>query len=517
METKLSRKKIIILIVLGVIILGLLGGVLYYIFKPDPGIEVMVVNPEIKDVIETFDTSATVESSEEGKFTVVDGIMATKVNVKVGDIVKKGDVLVEFDSNSLNSALKEKQESLQQAKTAYNDYNKKITDASSKLSQTEKQIVEAEKLVAKLEKQVEASDTTKESSQTTEAENKLSSMTNDKNLSKKIVSLLFKNNYSMSDFIDILNKIDSSSQSVDLSSMIGTSITDSAQAKLIEAQLNLASLKISKALYETESKGNLLSVYKTIVDYAQDSYDELKLLKENMSKGWIAEKDGIVSEINIKAGEITVSEKSKGFDISTLINSVSSGTTDIMGILSSFGSEDKIGLVVQYYPLQAKFIIGQSNINNIDLGQSVKIITSSDEEIEGKVSYISAVATSSSNLDIGSLLSGGSSSSVTGVEAKVEIEKPTKDVIIGLDVNLSINIKKSSDAITVPVESIQYDSQNAFVYCVKDFKLYKQPVEVGLFDGSCYEIISGLNINDQIVKSPTSSMSEGMKVIVSIA
>lgn len=516
MENKLSRKKIIALIVTGVIILGLLAGVLYYIFKPEPGIEVMVVNPERKDVIETFDTAATVESSQEGKFTVVDGVMATKVNVKVGDVVKKGDVLVEFDSNSFNSALKDKQDSLQQAKNAYNEYKNRTSQASVKLAQTEKKIAQAEKLVAELEKEIKTSANSQNTSQSNEAENKLSELTNDKNLSKKIISLLLSNNYSMSDLINILDKTNTS-QNVDLSTMIGASITDSKQAKLIEAQLNLASLKISKALYETESNGSLLSVYKSVVDYAQKSYDEIKLQKDNLNKGWIAEEDGIVSEINIKAGDKNVSENKNGLDMSSLINSISSGTTDITGILSSFSSEGKTGLVVQYYPLQAKFIIGQSNIKNIDVGQSVKVITSSDEVLEGKVSYISAVATTSSNFDLSSMLSGGSSASVTGVEAKVEIEKPTKDVIIGLDVNLSINIKKSPNAITVPVESIQYDSQNAFVYCVEDFKLVKRTVEVGLFDGSCYEILSGLDVNDHIVKSPTSTMSEGMKVIVSIA
>ena len=54
--------------------------------------------------------SGKVSSSQKGNFVPIDGTKVLTVNVKVGEYVKKGDVLATFDTSSLNSALAEKQQ-----------------------------------------------------------------------------------------------------------------------------------------------------------------------------------------------------------------------------------------------------------------------------------------------------------------------------------------------------------------------------------------------------------------------
>ena len=521
METNKSKKRLIFLIVIAVVILSMLGGVLFYIFKPDPPIEVTVIKPERKDVVEAFETSATVGSESQGKFNLVEGVVVTNVNVKVGDIVKKGDILAEFDMSSLNSALAQKRADLEKANQAYNDYLLNVRKAQNSITAYDAKIKQAQQEVDRLEKEVETQKTQASSSQKSqEAEKQLAEMTEDKTLAQKIVSFFTGDDSSLTRLLNILEKIDSTSN-VDLSSMMSYNLTDSAQAKLVQAQLDLASLKITRSLLESQAQGSLSSVYRAVAEYAKKSYESAKQQTEGLKGGWKAAENGIVSEVNIKAGESVSSDNTSGFDISMLVDSITSGTTDVASILSSFGSASKSGITVEYYPLEASFTLGQSDLANISVGTDAVISTISGKELKGKVSYISAVANKSSGFDLSSLLDSSSSSSVSGVNAKVTIEKPTKDVIIGLDVNVTIEVNRSKNAVAVPVESIQYDGDQPFVFIVrkekKKFFIYKQNVEVGLFDGSFYEILSGLDTDDEIVKSPTSTMQEGVRIAPAIS
>ena len=388
------------------------------------------------------------------------------------------------------------------------------------LNSYDEQIRQAKKEVEKLEKQYESekseSQQGEKTQQSNQAQEKLTELTKDKSLSEKIISFFLGDDNALTRLTKALENLENMAGNVDLTSMLSMNVTDTTQAQLLKSQLDLASLKITRSLLETESKGSLESVYKAIASYTQKAYDSAKQQRDSLVGGWIAKEDGIVSEINIKAGEKFEKSSSSGtIDISTIIDTVTSGTSNIASMLSNLTSASKSALKIEYYPLEAEFIIGQSEIANIEIGKQAKVITASGTELAGKVSYISAVAAKKSGMDISSII-GGSSSSVTGVEAKIEIEKPTKDVIIGLDVNISIEKNRAKNVVTVPVESIQYDSDRAFVYCVKKDKkhytIYRQDVELGLFDGSCYEVVSGITSSNDIVKSPTSSMQEGTRI-----
>ncbi|MBQ7653765.1 MAG: biotin/lipoyl-binding protein [Clostridia bacterium] len=521
MDTTKSKKKLVFLIITAAVILSMLGGVLYYIFKPDPPIDVTVINPEIKDVVESFETSAAVESESQGKFNLIEGVTVTNVSVKVGDVVKKGDLLAEFDSSTLSNALSQKKAALDKANKAYNDYLSGVSKAKGDISSYDIKIAQAQKTVDELEKEVKTQQNeAASSSQSAEAEKQLGELTEDKTLAQKIVSFFKGDDSALTRLINILDKLDSSS-SVDLSSMMSFNMADSAQAKLIQAQLDLASLKITKTMLESQAQGSLSSVYKAIADYAAKSYNSAKQQIDSLKSGWKAEQDGIVSEVNIKPGESVSSESSTGFDISMLIDSVASGTADVSSILSSFTSQSKNAITVEYYPLEASFVIGQSDLANISVGQEAVVTSLSGNQLKGKVSYISAVANKTSGFDLSSLLDSSASSSVSGVNAKVQIEKPTKDVIIGLDVNISIEVNRSKNAVALPVESIQYDGDQPYVFIVKKekkkFFIYKQNVEVGLFDGSFYEVVNGITADDEIVKSPTSTMQDGVRISPAIS
>lgn len=527
MEKKMSKKKIVFLCILAAVILALLVVVIGYIRGWfDKGYDADVVTVSQRNVTATYETSGTVSSSSEGKFTAPAGIKVKKVNVKVGSIVKKGDVLATFDASSLDESLSEKQEALNKAKKAYDDYKSGITNSQTQLADIEKQIAEAEQKVAKLEKESEqaSKDAEKKAAENAEkakaeaeaAKENIEKMTDDSTLAGKIIGGIINSNSDLKQMKEMLGSLSSMGSGYDLSQIMGSMSGGTSQYELMQAQLELATLKASKAMTEAQSNGSLESVYKSVYDAAQKAYDETKSEIDALSGGWVAKHDGVVSAVEIQTGKTIKADEAKAassFDASSIVNSVMSGD-DVSSLVSGFFSQGGKGITVQYYPLEIKFMLNKGDLDEVSVGQVVDVKSETGKTIKGEVTFIAAVATASSGIDINSLM-GGTGGSGGGIEAIVSVEKPDNGIIIGLDADISIDTEEKRGCITVPVESIQYDDSHAyvFVYDASEGTISRKTVETGIFDGTYYEILSGIKAGEIIVRTPVATMKDGDKVI----
>lgn len=521
MEKKMSKKKIAMLCTLGVVILALLVLAIGYIAGWfDKGYDVDVVTVAQRDITATFDTSGTVSSSKEGVFNVVDGIKVKKVNVKVGSLVKKGDVLAEFDASSLNSVLAEKQSALNSASKAYKDYQSASATAKSQLSSLKTQVAQAEKTVADLE--LKSQQTQKEADKETQqqaqdAKDNLSSLTNDSSLAGKIIDNIVNSSESLQNIKKMLDAISSmSSGSGDMSALLGGMSAGSSQYELMQAQMELASLKMTLMTTEAQANGSLETVYKSVYESALKGYNETKATIDTLNTGWIAAEDGVVSEVNITEGEkvkIETGSSTASFDMTSILSAVTSGG-DVSSLVSGLFATDNVGMRVQYYPLEVSFMINKGDLADVSVGKKVKIESETGAALDGEVTFVAAVASASSGMDINALL-GGASGSAGGIKTVVTINKPDSGVVIGLDADVSIETEQKQNCVTVPVESITYDDKHAYVFIYDPAeKIIKQTVvETGILDGTYYEILSGVEQGDIIVKTPVSIMLDGDKVI----
>lgn len=522
MEKKMSKKKIAMLCTLGVVILALLVVAIGYIAGWfDKGYDVDVVTVAQRNITATFDTSGTVSSSEEGVFNVVDGIKVKKVNVKVGSIVKKGDVLAEFDASSLNSVLSEKKSALNEAQQAYNNYQSSSATAKSQLASLKNQVAQAEKNVAELEKQAEqekkATDAETQQ-QAQQAEDNLASLTNDSSLAGKIIDNIVNSSESLQsikNMLDTISSMNSGSMS-DMTALMGSMSVGSSQYELMQAQMELATLKMSLMTTEAQANGSLETVYKSVYESALQGYNETKATIDTLNAGWIAAEDGVVSEVNIAEGEtVKVETKStaSSFDMTSIISAVTSGG-DISSLVSGFFATDSVGMRVQYYPLEVSFMINKGDLGSVAVGKKVNVESETGAILEGEVTFVAAVASASTGVDINSLL-GSSVGSTGGIETVVTIDNPDSGIVIGLDADVSIETEEKTNCVTVPVESITYDDKHAYVFVYDPVeKVIKQTVvETGILDGTYYEIVSGVEKGDIIVRTPVSTMADGDKVI----
>ena len=493
METKKwSTKRKVLVSILVILCAAIIAGVLYMFFKPDPLPQVSAAKVTRGSITQTLDMSGKVSSSQKGNFIPIDGTKVLTVNVKVGEYVKKGDVLATFDTSSLNSVLADKQQAYLTAVENYKNAKNPAVTSSAQLKEINARLAEIDKELEKQEKEQNknnGSDKNNQDKTDSEASNKFWEL-----ISKAL---------GMEDINAALKKLDELLNSGN-SNLFGSGVS--------ALQMEKMQLELKKVTLEAQSGGITQSTYKTIMEATKKELDSLTASLASLKKGWIAEYDGIVSEVNITPGETCRSAATANIDISSIID-LASGNTNVSDIVNALLGQTQSGITVEYYPFVVDFVLGKADIFKVSLDMPCRVTAADDTVVDGVVTYISPVATQSSGVNISSLIGSGSAN---GVDAKVTIEKPTSSVIIGLDVDVSIDVDSKDNVLIVPSEAVKNDSNGTYVYIYnsKTKRIKFSKVELGLSDDTRYEIVSGCEEGDTVITTvPTgTTLADGDKV-----
>ena len=533
-----GKKKLIKIIVAVVLVVAIIAGIVVYAVKKanDNKFEAVIMEVSTSTVTQTLSTQGTVESLNRGEFEIYNGVVVKEVFVNLGDKVEKGQLLATFEPASLNGIIAEKQSAYDTAKINYQNSVNSANEASTKLPVVEAQIAALEKEIVNL---TAAAEKAKEESASENNVQKQSDSDWMKDIDFNTLLKLLGDSYTVEDLLALFTSSGADSNTVnaiinslgagssfDISAMLGTS---SAEAQLMSAQLSLATLKAQKTMLETQSQNILGSTYKSIMDSAEASLNATKLSVGKLAEGWYADGDGIVSEINIRAGEVYYSapNTSSNVDMSALLGMVSGGgNIDVGSVISSLSSSataKNIGMAVEYYDsFIASFSLGKYDILDVKVGQKAKI-TSLGHELDGEVIYISPVASGNSDFDIGSMLgslSGTASSGSNSIPARVIIRNPDESIIIGIDVDIEIELDIVENAVTVPIEAVETDATGTYIYKLNSDgeTVTRVPVQLGIATDTHYEIVSGCSKGDKIVQNPANTLKEiadeGKKVAV---
>jgi HlyD family secretion protein len=135
--------------------------------------------------------------------------------------------------------------------------------------------------------------------------------------------------------------------------------------------------------------------------------------------------------------------------------------------------------------------VDEADIAHVYMGQAARIKVESfrDRTFFGKVTKIAPLGVEKDN--------------VTTFEVRVSIDNPGGELKANMTANAEILLDEHKNVLTVPENAVTYDNQkNAFVNLPdKNQKdgTRKVGVKVGLSNGSVTEIVSGLNLGDQVV------------------
>ncbi|MBI9011450.1 MAG: efflux RND transporter periplasmic adaptor subunit [Clostridiales bacterium] len=97
------------------------------------------------------------------------------------------------------------------------------------------------------------------------------------------------------------------------------------------------------------------------------------------------------------------------------------------------------------------------------------------------------------------------------VRIEVVPTNPLEGYIVGQELDVEFIIH-DIQAVRVPVDAVYKSNGDYFVFIVKDNVLISQQIEVGIEGEDYYEIKSGLNAGDKIVKVINNDLEEGQKV-----
>ena len=174
---KKSKKKIIVPISI-ILVIAIVAGCIFGVTKSKSGEEVKLNTISTGDIYEKVSLTGDVTAGTSKDYKI--GTVATvkSVNVKVGDQVKKGDVLATFDTTSLDSQVSSLQTSYNDALKNYNNAVKNQKTANNKASTYKKQIDAIEKKIAKLNKKIAKTTTTKKKTTATTKTTTKASTTN---------------------------------------------------------------------------------------------------------------------------------------------------------------------------------------------------------------------------------------------------------------------------------------------------------------------------------------------------
>lgn len=455
---KKSKKKMIIIIIVVAIVLFVIAvvGVISSISKSmQAAMEEMtskgedVFKVEKQDVEQEITTSGTVIGTEKNAYVSPVTAKVEDIRVEVGQIVKKGDVLLTYDASELGDNLEKVKIQAQSERAAGNESYEMANEAASKTSAAQKKAKKLKSDIKKLKKEIQTlSDKVSEyEDQMKEAENAAvaggdgtaeNAKTVDESAYKKAVKKLNEKNESLAGKQEQLAE----------------------QESIVAANKDV---KVSDSTKAQVSATNRLSDMN--INDAQDSLDAAEA-------GIVASKNGIVESIEIVKG------------------AYANETQTLVTVIDA----DKIGV---------EFSISKDDLGSITSGQKARVVIAGNE-YEGSVDFVSKVATSDLDMAMGNNSSGAT------IKGRILIDNPDEDIFIGVAAKVYIFVGKSEQTLVIPYEALNTDIDGDYVYVVNDNNLIeRKDVTLGIYSDEYYEVTDGLKEGDRVITDVTSDMKPG--------
>lgn len=140
------------------------------------------------------------------------------------------------------------------------------------------------------------------------------------------------------------------------------------------------------------------------------------------------------------------------------------------------------------------FYVTQRMMQNLRTGDALEV-SKNGVTLTGTISEISSMVDSDTGL----------------FKVKAEVAG-SDEIAIGSTVKISLVTERAVDAMLVPVDAIYYSGGEGYVYVDEGGVARMAKVEVGLYDDSYAEILSGLTYDDVVVSTWSSNLYEGAKI-----
>lgn len=429
------------------------------------------------DVEATVTASGVVESETYKVYYAPLNAKVEKVSVEQGDSVKKGDVLLTYDTEDLEFTQREGSLEASASQNSYmsaiaeSDKQQKIYDESTQtLANLEVMIVAQRDFIDELKNHV-TDEKARMRLELLDEKYKLNRQQNGIAVNMeikpdgKITDSMWSADYEVKNKIaEIDKKIEALDLNKDLTEI---------EQQIVKEQEKLSDLEEWKADLKSDQKSaenSILNSYKkkeleATAERSKITEEKAQAHLDEALAGVTAEFNGIVTELNVYDGFVT--------DQSSKLMKVES-------------SEDvRVNISLSKYDL-AKVAVGQK-----------AEITIAGNTYEGTVSKINHVATQN---DSGTRL----------VTAQVHIDNPDENVYLGIEGRVTIHAQKAENVLILPFSAINTDQNGDFCYVISNGVVEKRPIQVGLTSEDSMEITEGVSEGEMVITDSSMGVEEGM-------
>lgn len=517
-----EKKKLpnwVILIVIGAIILLAVAGqaIAGGGKKKTAGTTVKTYTVTTGDVKEVENTSGLVDS--ENKKIVYSPVNAkiTVCNAKVGQLVKEGEKLVEFDTTKLEEQNQESQLGLLQTQQsnseAYQAANKAAAEMIKAANEANQALCDAANGLAD---QVNAQGSA--CNQAWAAYNDAKAYA-DKPETKKMVADAqtelntwiepTTGNYTLAyyglteDIEKAKAALDWDPENTDLKAKYAEAlkVKDDTDARIAELQATIAApaSAVASALAEAQSQD---AVYNELYAQWQSAYQAAQQGAGSVD----------TSDTAVKGSQQTAMEMSSNaaeLQAMTAAELVEAGkrglSADFAGVIAdvqaAVGIETTQGAplytLVDTSKMMVQIEVPTTDYAKYKMGQAADI-TIGDKKYKGQVSNVNGMATTN---DKGNQI----------VLVTVKLLDADANIVIGANAKVSMIIAESKNAIYIPTEALNVSTDGDFVYVLEDGKVKQTPVTIGISSDSKIEITKGLKKGDEVVTDTSVDITDGME------
>ena len=199
----------------------------------------------------------------------------------------------------------------------------------------------------------------------------------------------------------------------------------------------------------------------------------------------------------------TLKQASVGVESAQLQLDYTKVTAPVSGVIESISVEkyDMAQAGAPTYVITNKdnmvvnFKVTENVKNNLKVNQDV-VIERNGTEYAGYISEIPLNVDAASGLFI----------------IKAVVKQGKEQLVSGTAAKVTTQTQFSEKTLMIPIDAVYYDSSKAFTYIVKDGVVKKVYIEVGVFDDTNMEVISGISESDKVVCSWSSELRDGLEV-----
>lgn len=284
----------------------------------------------------------------------------------------------------------------------------------------------------------------------------------------------------------ILMRLDSTAFEAEVNrarAMIQSQQIDIARAKAqladIQRQFNRQQQLFNNGLIQQETIDSLqsqLDIAEINVSSAQAALQQgqatLAMVEDNLSKTvYRAPIAGLLATVDIKPGETVIA-----------------GSTNIIG--------SPLMTLADPSAILAELRVDEADIANVHLGQRAEIFAAAypHQAIHGEVIQI---ATSARAMNQSQSLS---------FRVKVLLQPEDIALYPGMSCRAEIILAQKQHSLQVPIAAIHQEQERYYVWMVQDQLAVKQPVTLGMVTDIAQEVLTGLQVGDEVIVGPARTM-----------